>query len=82
MTALEPARRVGRLVRRTLAGRGAVDEIHVDLVDALARAERAEAEVDKLRRELIAKDEVLREARKALLTARVALREQLRQRDP
>lgn len=55
--------------------------IDVDLVDALARAERAERQIEDLERELAAKDEILREARKALLTARLALRDQLRMRE-
>ncbi len=89
MSALEPARRgAGRFVRATLMrvrAPGGVSEppvevIDVDLVDALARAERAETEVARLQVELAAKDEILREARKALLTARLALRDQLRMR--
>lgn len=77
---------MGRLVRMALGRQGEVaqtsdEEIDVDLLDARERAARAEAEVERLRRELAAKDEVLAEARKALLTARLALRDQLRLRE-
>lgn len=52
--------------------------IDVDLTDALARAEAAEAEVERLRSELAHKEEILAEARVALRTARLALRDHLR----
>ncbi len=52
--------------------------IDVDLADALARAEAAEAEVRRLQAELAHKDEILTQARLALRTARLAVREHLR----
>lgn len=90
MSALGPARRkASRLVRATITwvrapgdvSESPVEVIDIDLVDALERAERAETEVARLQEELAAKDEILREARKALLTARLALRDQLRMRN-
>jgi hypothetical protein len=54
------------------------EAVDVDLIDALARAEAAEAQVVLLRAELMRKEEVLAEARNALRTARLALRDQLR----
>jgi hypothetical protein len=50
----------------------------VEVVDALARAEAAEAENVRLRAELARKEEILTEAQIALRTARHALRDQLR----
>ena len=52
--------------------------IDVDLSDALARAEAAEAEVARLRSELAHKEEILAQAHIALRTARLALRDHLR----
>ncbi|MBT8241703.1 MAG: hypothetical protein KJN63_10795 [Acidimicrobiia bacterium] len=52
--------------------------VDVDLSEALARAEAAEAEIVRLRVELAQKEEVLTEARLALRTARLALRDHLR----
>ncbi len=52
--------------------------IDVDLSDALARAEVAEAEVARLRSELAHKEEILAQAHIALRTARLALRDHLR----
>ncbi len=54
------------------------DMIAVDLIDAVARAESAEAENERLRGELARKEEILAEARIALRTARLALRDHLR----
>ena len=52
--------------------------INLELVEALARAETAEAKVAQLAAELVHKEEILAEARRALRTARVALRDHLR----
>ena len=54
------------------------DVIDLELTDAVARAEAAEAEVARLKQELAYKEEVLAEARIALRTARLALRDHLR----
>jgi hypothetical protein len=56
----------------------APETVDINLTDALARAEAAEAQVVRLRAELMRKEEVLYEARNALRTARLALRDQLR----
>ena len=56
--------------------------IDVELVDALARAEAAEKKVAQLTAELLYKEEILTEARRALRTARVALRDHLRLTQP
>jgi len=54
------------------------DVLDLDLSDAIARAESAEAEVALLRKELARKDEVIRQAREALTGARIALSDHLR----
>ncbi len=53
-------------------------EIDIELVDALARAEAAEAKVAQLTAELAHKEEILTEAKRALRTARLALGDHLR----
>lgn len=57
-------------------------EINIELVDALARAEAAEARVAQLTAELAHKDEILAEAKRALRTARLALGDHLRLTEP
>jgi hypothetical protein len=52
--------------------------VDIELSDALARAEYAEAENERLRSELERKEDILAEAGIALRTARLALRDHLR----
>ncbi len=51
--------------------------LHLDAVDALARAELAEAEVVRLQAVIAHKDEIIAEARAALYSARTALESHL-----
>ncbi|NNF53698.1 MAG: hypothetical protein HKN03_04560 [Acidimicrobiales bacterium] len=51
--------------------------LHLDAVDALARAELAEAEVVRLQAVIAHKDEIIAEARAALYAARTALESHL-----
>ncbi len=51
--------------------------LHLDAVDALARAEVAEAEVVRLQALIAHKDEIIAEARAALYSARSALESHL-----
>lgn len=57
-------------------------EINIELEDALARADAAEARVAQLTAELAHKDEILAEAKRALRTARLALGDHLRLTEP
>ena len=61
-----------------LSGRAPDPSLHLDAVDALARAELAEAEVVRLQAVIAHKDEILAEARIALYTARSALESHLK----
>ncbi len=58
-------------------GRAADSSLHLDAVDALARAELAEAEVVRLQAVIAHKEEIIAEARAALYTARTALESHL-----
>ncbi len=78
-----PSRRGSRFIRKTpvpAPESEAVPPINIDLVDAMHRAERAEAEVARLTQQLRQKEEILSEARAALRSAKVALQEHLRSR--
>ncbi|NNE96995.1 MAG: hypothetical protein HKN24_13295 [Acidimicrobiales bacterium] len=73
--------RARALLARTSSGPAddpAPQVLDLELSDAVARAEAAEAEVTRLKRELAYKEEVLADARIALRTARLALRDHLR----
>ncbi len=75
-----------RIGRDSAPGSGSAEDsslddsivVDIELSDALARAEYAEAENERLRSELERKEDILAEAGIALRTARLALRDHLR----